>query len=45
MENPKEAFSVNYIYIEEDTKVEKAIIADIATTGYPVRSNAIFMIN
>ena len=44
IEDPKEAFSVNYTYIE-DTKVEEIIIADIITTGYFVRSNTISVIN
>ena len=45
IENPKEAPSVDYVYIEEDTKVEKTTVADIITTTYPVRSNATSIIN
>ena len=44
MEDPKEAFGVDYAYIE-DTKVEETTIVDIITTGYPVRSNTISVIN
>jgi len=45
MEDPKEAPSVDHVYIEEDTKVEETTVADIATTTYPVRSNTISVIN
>ena len=45
MEDPKEASSVDYVYIEEDTKVEETTVADIITTTYPVRSNTISIIN
>ena len=45
MEDPKEAPSVDYVYIEEDTKVEETTRADIATTTYPVGSNAISVIS
>ena len=45
IEDPKEAPSVDYIYIEEDTEVEETTRADIATTTYPVRSNAISIIS
>ena len=44
MEDPKEAPSVDYVYIE-DTEVEETTIADIITTSHPVKSNAIFIIN
>ena len=44
IEDPKEAFSVNHTYIE-DTKAEEITIVDITTTGYPVRSNTISIIN
>ena len=44
IEDPKEALSVDYIYIE-DTKAEETTIADIATTSHPVRSNTISVIN
>ena len=45
IEDPKEAFGVDYVYIEEDTKVEETTIADTVTTTYPVRSDATFIIN
>jgi hypothetical protein len=45
IEDPKEAPGVDYVYIEEDTKVEETTVADIITTTYPVRSNAISIIN
>ena len=34
----KKAFSVNYIYIKENTKVKKTTIADIITTSYFIKS-------
>ena len=45
IEDPKEAPSIDYVYIEEDTEVEKTTIVDIATTGHPIRSNTISIIN
>ena len=45
MEDPKEAPSVDYVYIEEDTKVEETTIADIITTTHPIRSDTISIIN
>ena len=45
IEDPKEASSVDYVYIEEDTEVEETTVADIVTTTYPVRSNTTFIIN
>ena len=45
IEDPKEAPSVDYIYIKEDTEVEETTIADIITTTYPVRSNTTSIIN
>ena len=45
IEDPKEAFSVDYVYIVEDTKVEETTLADIATTSYSVKSDAISIIN
>jgi hypothetical protein len=45
IEDPKEAPSVDYVYIEEDTEVEETTVADIATTTHPIRSNAISIIN
>ena len=44
IKDPKEAPSINYAYIE-DTKTEEITIADIITTSYPIRSNAISAIN
>jgi hypothetical protein len=45
MEDPKEAPGVDYVYIEEDTEVEETTIVDIVTTTYPIRSDAISIIN
>ena len=45
IEDPKEAPSIDYVYIKEDTKVEETTVVDIITTTYPVRSNTIFIIN
>ena len=45
MEDPEEAFSVDYVHVEEDTKVEETTVVDIATTTYFVRSNATSAIN
>ena len=45
IEDPKEASSVDYVYIEENTKVEETTVADIATTTHPVRSDATSIIN
>ena len=44
IEDPKEAFNINYTHIE-DTKVEETIIVNIVTTSHPVRSNIISIIN
>ena len=44
IKDPKEAFSVDYIYIK-NTKVKETTKADIITTGYPIRSNIISIIN
>ena len=44
IEDPKEAFGVDYAYIE-DTEAEETTIADIITTSHPVRSNTISVIN
>ena len=44
MEDPKEAPGVDYAYIE-DTEVEETTMVDIVTTGHPVGSNAISIIN
>ena len=45
MEDPEEASGVDYVYIEEDTKVEETTVADIITTTHPIRSDATFIIN
>ena len=45
IEDPKEAPSVDYVYIKEDTKVEETTVADTVTTTYPVRSDTISIIN
>ena len=44
IEDPEEAPSVDYVYIE-DTKVKETTVADIITTTYPVKSDATFIIN
>ena len=44
IEDPKEAPGVDYAYIE-DTEAEETTIVNITTTGHPVRSNAISIIN
>ena len=45
IKDPKKAFNINHVYIKKDTKVKETIIADIITTSYPVRSNAMSVIN
>ena len=45
IKDPKEASSVNYIYIEEDTKVEETTKAGIITTSHPIKSNTTSAIN
>ena len=44
IEDPKEASSVDYIYIK-NTKAEETTIVNIITTSHPVKSNAISIIN
>ena len=44
IEDSEEAFSVDYIYIE-DTEAEETTIVDIITTSHPVKSNVISIIN
>jgi hypothetical protein len=44
IEDPKEAFSVDYIHIE-DTEVEETTVVDIVTTTYFIKSDAISIIN
>ena len=45
IKDPEEAPSVDHVYIEEDTEGEETTIADIITTGHPVRSDTISAIN
>ena len=45
IEDPEEASGVDYVYIEEDTKVKKTTVADIITTSYLIRSDTISVIN
>ena len=45
MEDPEEAFGIDYVYIEEDTEVEETTIVDIVTTTYFIRSDATSVIN
>ena len=45
IEDPEEAPGVDYVYIEEDTKVEETTVADIVTTTHPVRSDITSIIN
>ena len=45
IEDPEEASSVDYVYIEEDTEVEETTVADIITTTHPVRSDTTSIIN
>ena len=44
IKDPKEAFSINYIYIE-NTKVKGTTIADIITTSHPIKSNTTSVIS
>ena len=44
IKDPKEAFGVDYIHIE-NTKVKETTIIDIITISHPVGSNAISVIN
>ena len=44
IEDPEEAPSIDYTYIE-DTKAKETTIADIITTSHLVGSNAISIIN
>ena len=45
MEDFKKAPNIDYIYIEEDTKVEETTIADIIITTYFIRSDITSAIN
>ena len=44
MEDPKEAFGVDYAHVE-DTEAEETTVADIVTTGHLVGSNATSVIS
>ena len=44
IKDSEEAFSVNHVHIE-DTEVEETTIADIITTTYSIKSDAISIIN
>jgi hypothetical protein len=45
IKDPKEAPSVDYIYIEEDTEVEETTIVDITTITNLIRSDVTSVIN
>ena len=45
MEDPEEALSMDYVHVEENTKVEETTIVDIITTTHPVKSDATSAIN
>ena len=45
IEDPEEAFSIDYVHIEKDIKVKKTTIVDIVTTTYLVKSDATSVIN
>jgi hypothetical protein len=44
IEDPKEAPGVDYAHIK-NTEVEETTMVDIVTTGHPIGSNAISVIN
>ena len=44
IKDPEEAPSINYTHIE-DIKAEETTIIDIITTGHPIKSNIISVIN
>ena len=44
IEDPKEAFSINHAHIE-DIEVEETTMADIITTTYSIKSDAMSVIN
>ena len=44
IEDPEEALSIDYAYIE-DTEAEETTIADIIITSYPIKSNTTSVIN
>ena len=45
IEDPKEAFSVDHVHIEEDTEVEETTITNITTTTHLIKSNTTSVIN
>ena len=45
IEDPKEAPSIDYVYVKEDTIVEETTVMDIITTTYPIRSDTTSIIN
>ena len=45
IEDPKEAPSVDHVYVKENTEVEETTIADIITTTHPIRSDTTSIIN
>ena len=45
IEDLKEASGVDHVYIKKDTKLEETTVIDIVTISYPVKSNAISIIN
>ena len=45
IKDPKETFSINYVHVKKDTKVEEITIVDITTTSHPVKSDTMFAIN
>ena len=44
IKDPEEAPSMNYAHIK-NTEAEETTIVDIITTGHPIRSNTISIIN
>ena len=44
IEDPKEAFSIDYVHVK-DIKAKETTIADIITTGHPIKSNTTSVIN
>ena len=44
IEDPKEAPSVDHVYIE-NTEAEGTTVVNIITTSYPIKSNTISVIN
>ena len=44
IEDPEEVLSIDHAYME-DTEAKETTVVDIITTGHPVKSNAISIIN